>query len=298
MVYKLGSRGAMVKQIQEALGVAIDGYFGPKTQAAVVRFQMSNHLVADGIVGRNTFEELGILDTDLAIVNHYKTENGLIIHRDHLPIGEFIQKEHPILNDYVFFHHTAGWDNPYKTIKNWGKDTRGRVATEFVIGGQNIKTGRNDYDGEVVQAFPEGCQGWHLGATGSSYMNRHSVGIELNAFGYLNDANETYVGTKALPNQISELSEPFRGHIKWHKYSDSQLYSLKQLLLHISVRDNIDLSVGLIPWIHSQGAIKAFGFQENAYKGEVKGLLTHTNVRKDKTDCFPQPELIDMLLSL
>jgi len=38
--------------------------------------------------------------------------------------------------------------------------------------------------------------------------------------------------------------------------------------------------------------------EEDAYYGRVKGLLTHTNTRKDKTDLFPQQEVIDMILSL
>ena len=38
-----------------------------------------------------------------------------------------------------------------------------------------------------------------------------------------------------------------------------------------------------------------FEFKEDAYYGRVKGLLTHTNTRKDKFDMFPQPELLDLL---
>ena len=44
--------------------------------------------------------------------------------------------------------------------------------------------------------------------------------------------------------------------------------------------------------------VQAFPFQEDAYYGKVKGLLTHTNVRRDKTDCYPDERLIDIILSL
>ena len=37
--------------------------------------------------------------------------------------------------------------------------------------------------------------------------------------------------------------------------------------------------------------------RENLF-GKVKGLLTHTNVRRDKTDCYPDERLIDIILSL
>lgn len=298
MVYKEGSVGAMVKQIQETLNIAIDGNFGPKTKVAVVNYQMNNNLVADGIVGRKTLDVMGILDTDLKQVGSFHTGNGLNILIDHLPKGEYIQNEAPILNDYIFIHHTAGWHNPHKTIASWGRDTRGRIATEFVMGGQSIKGNDDRYDGVTVQAFPEGSQGWHLGATKDYYMNRHSVGIELCNFGYLTEEGKTYVGGQAIESQIVELAELFHGYAKWHKYSEKQINNLRKLLLYIASRDGIDLQEGLVQWIHKMGATKAFGFQQDACEGKVKGLLTHTNVRKTKTDCFPQQELIDMLLSL
>jgi len=298
-MYKKGSLDrVMVQQIQRALNVNADGIYGLKTETAVRNFQSNEGLVADGIVGPKTLEALGVLDTDKKQVLSYKTETGLHIIKHHLPKTEYIQNEEPILNDYLFLHHTAGWNNPYNCIDGWGRDSRGRIATEFVIGGQNIKDGDKRYDGEVLQAFPESCQGWHLGATGSYYMNRHSVGIELCSFGYLDDEGRTYTGSAADISQIVELDKPFKDRTLWHKYSDAQLKALRKLILHVANRDNIDICNGLQKWIESMGPVKAFDFQQNAYEGNVKGLLTHTNVRIDKTDCFPQQELVDMILSL
>ena len=54
---------------------------------------------------------------------------------------------------------------------------------------------------------------------------------------------------------------------------------------------------GLYKWIKEKGA-KGFDFNEDAYYGKVKGLLTHTHTRKDKTDMFPQQELMDMIMTL
>jgi len=170
------------------------------------------------------------------------------------------------------------------------------------------------YDGEVVQAFPEGGYGWHLGKNGSQYMHNHSVGIEVNNFGYLTkggykkkvngkrvwvekDSNSfyTYAGTRADESQIVECS--FKGYDYWHKYSDAQIESLRLLILHIADRDGIDVRVGLPTLIKTQG-VKAFDWNPDAYYGKVKGLWTHTNTKKGKFDMFPQQELLDMLTSL
>lgn len=55
------SRHDLVRLIQKDLhsrSVAVDGYFGPRTLAAVKAFQKAHHLVADGIVGPKTWAAL------------------------------------------------------------------------------------------------------------------------------------------------------------------------------------------------------------------------------------------------
>lgn len=64
-VLRQGSRGQAVMDLQADLntfnnaGIAVDGAFGPGTRAAVVSFQASQGLVADGIVGLQTANALG-----------------------------------------------------------------------------------------------------------------------------------------------------------------------------------------------------------------------------------------------
>lgn len=60
-VYKKGSRGEKVKQIQKALGVTADGVFGDKTTQAVKKFQKEHRLYADGIVGTKTLNALDMI---------------------------------------------------------------------------------------------------------------------------------------------------------------------------------------------------------------------------------------------
>lgn len=57
-IYKKGSRGEVVKQIQRALCLYPDGVFGTLTEEAVMSFQRENGMVADGIVGQATLTKL------------------------------------------------------------------------------------------------------------------------------------------------------------------------------------------------------------------------------------------------
>jgi peptidoglycan hydrolase-like protein with peptidoglycan-binding domain len=46
-----GDEGRQVQLLQQALGIPVDGIFGPDTEAAVQKFQASHGLTVDGIVG-------------------------------------------------------------------------------------------------------------------------------------------------------------------------------------------------------------------------------------------------------
>lgn len=296
MLLKVGSKGTQVQQLQVFLNIDADGIFGKGTESSVKKWQTENNLVADGIVGDKTWETMGL--DELATTDNservYGTPDGLIIEEYFLPKGEYLTG--PTNKEYLFLHHTAGWHNPYKTVDNWGRDTRGKIATEFVLGGPSVKGNDDSHDGRLLQCIPSGGYGWHLGKNGSQHMHKHSVGIEVCNFGWIKDG-KTYAGSSVVDSQIVTLPEYFRGHKTWHRYSDKQIDVLKNWILYIAERDNIDVRKGLVEEIKKNGA-GGFEFNEDAYYGRTKGMWTHTNTRKDKVDMFPQPELIDMLLSL
>src|SRR6056300_389203 len=307
MLLKVGSRGKQVKDLQEFLGADADGIFGKGTEAAVKEWQAANGLVADGLVGRATWGAMGLADTDNSesgsveeeskaeyTKNSYLTSNGLEIVEYFMPVDEY--KKGPIQAEWLFVHHTAGWHNPYNCIKQWDADSRGAIATEFVLGGPSVKGNDEKYDGVMVQAFPAGNWGYHLGKNGSQKMHVNSVGVEVCNFGYVKDG-KTYAGTNVEESQIVTLDKPFRGHSTWHRYSDAQIEALDKWIRFMGERDGIDIRAGLPALVKEKGA-DAFEFNEDAYYGKVKGIWTHTNTRKDKFDMFPQQELLDMLMSL
>ncbi len=300
---KKGDSGPDVIRLQKKLNIIPDGKFGPQTEKAVMRLQLSKNLRVDGIVGSKTWAALLLgkyvkedIDQDTDVEGQYfKTNYNQTIHEYYLGRNEYLPKFGK--NEYMFLHHTAGGSNPYRTIDHWGRDKRGRVATEFVLGGQNYRTGDDEYDGIMVQAFPENGYGWHLGKTGSGYMNRHSIGLEICSIGYLDDEYKSYVNKKAHPDQVIKLEKAFRGREFWHRYSANQVKETDLLLRYIQERDGIDMRIGLQQLIKKHGPTKAFEFQEDAYYGKIKGLLSHTNVRKGKMDIYPDPDMIDMIMS-
>lgn len=313
MRIKKGDSGASVEEIQKLLGITIDGEFGGKTEIAVKSFQKSRGLLDDGVVGDKTYAALiaftsdqsvgTFIDNDGVSVNKgvYVTAEGLKINKMYLDTDEYVSDAGTTIKDTLFIHHTAGRADPFKTVKNWNLDTRGRIGTQFVIGGESLD-GDKANDGVVVECFPDEYYAWHLGKVGSHHMHTHSVGIELNNWGYLyKDGNDyyNYVDIKVPKEQVCTLKRKFNGYYYYHKYTDTQIQSLKLLILEIKRRHpKINLNLGLPQMLGNMDKFEAFGFHQSAYNGEIKGILTHTNVRKDKTDCYPDDRLVNMLMSL
>jgi predicted RNase H-like HicB family nuclease len=198
-------------------------------------------------------------------------------------------------------HHTAGAENPFAVVDQWNDDTRGKIATEFLIGGPSVNGKSTKYDGVIVKCMPDGGYGAHLGDNGSQSMHVNSVGIEVCNFGQLTKVGnvfKTYTGTIVHPDQVCDLGFKFRGFQYYHKYSEAQIEALRELILFIKERDGINIKKGLIEWLTTKTPAEAFEYSKEAWAGKVKGMLSHTSTRKDKTDMSPQPELIKMLKSL
>lgn len=286
-----GSKGESVKVLQEFLKISVDGNFGPKTESAVKSYQKKNGLIVDGVVGPKTWAHMGILTTDNT--ENSEVVNALEIKKYWMPENTYFKG--PVPKNWIFLHHTAGGPNPYQVADMWARDNRGNVATEYILGGQNVSNGNNKFDGQLIQCFPEGGYGWHTG-TGNSVMHRNSVGIEVCSMGQIVNG-KTYVNTPADSSQIIKLAKPFRGYQYWHNYSDSQIITLKNWILFIANKYNIDPRVGLVQWVKEKGA-DGFDVLDLTKANSTPGMYSHTNVIRGKVDMYPHPDLIDMLLSL
>ncbi len=306
---KLNSKGQEVTQLQLLLNIKPDGIFGPETQLAVINFQKHQGLKTDGIVGPFTWTKLynggEVSNNSIYKKNENYTPYFLPNHGYHNTSTE---------KKWIFLHHTAGWQNPYRVIDDWGQRPH-KVATEFVIGGQSIHNDNSDHDGKILHAIPNNGWAWHLGI-GNQPMHRESIGIELCSFGALNkgyfektEDNKpkfihkaknsffTYVGQEVNREQVVELDSVFRGYNYFHKYSNKQLISLKELLLKLANENNIDVREGLPNLIRKEG-VKAFELIGTKKCTDTPGVWSHANVNKFKLDVAPQKGLIEMLLEL
>jgi peptidoglycan hydrolase-like protein with peptidoglycan-binding domain len=286
---KYGDKGAEVTEVQKLLSMLgydliIDGSFGDKTVRSLQAFQKKMGLVVDGLAGPKTIEALKAAQKRTA-----KEEKGQPAPKNYGSISvetkyqldptQYLKQSTP--KDKIFIHFTAGGPNAGNVIKYWDSDEP-RVATAFVIGGET---------GQIYECFSPDFWSFHLGIKGTNgALDKSSIGIEICAWGPLTKKGDefyTYVNTKVPADQVYELDVPFRGFKYFHKVSDEQFKQLELLVdflinkYDVPVQKSFDTS-----W---------FEFNQELINKKTPGIWTHTNVRKDKSDMYPDQRLIDML---
>lgn len=258
-----------------------------------------------------------------------------------------------IPKDSVFLHHTSGYFRPDWVVNSWSKKkytNKIRAAASFVIGGMDPLNEKNkSWDGVVIEAFDPSNWAHHifLKTKNNTFLNQKSIAIELCNYGGLVLSNDdkfyTHTHIEIPYEQVICIENSFRGYYYFHSYSEKQIESLRNLLISIENRFDLDFSRGLkdliekqetkIPenlttgqlqnWLNKKGFTddtrrklretgdmdektlqalskvgrNAFELDIDAVKGSP-GLWSHTNVRKDKLDIFPQKEIIEMIISL
>jgi len=216
--------------------------------------------------------------------------------------GEYFDE---VFEKNVFYlHHTAGGHRADWVIAGWdvddnvdsqGKKTPRSVATSYVIGGTSTRDSNDTkFDGQVYRCFDDKLWSHHLGTTqkNNRQLNRNSIGVEICNYGQLTKSSDgkfyTYVNTVVPNSMVIELQKPFRGFRFYHRYTDKQIASTKELILAMKAKyPKISLRTPLL-------TVDGFDINQDAQLG-VSGVYTHSNVRKDKFDCSPQPKLIAML---
>lgn len=140
MIYKRGSRGEVVKQIQKALHLLTDGIYGIATEEAVRQFQIEHGLTVDGVVGPATLAML----IPSRLKRSKRQIKEIIIHCSATPEGK-----NYTVDDIRRWHKQQGWSD---------------IGYHYVIGRH----------GELWEGRDVDVQGAHCAEGGH---NRYSIGV-------------------------------------------------------------------------------------------------------------------------
>ena len=135
-LYKKGSKGEIVRQIQKALHLFPDGIFGILTEEAVKEFQENKGLTVDGIVGPKTLAYL----IPLKLKKSKRSINEIIVHCSATPEGRDYSVE-----DIRKDHKKQGWSDIgyHYVIYRDGTIHEGRNVD--IVGAHCAKGGHNQH---------------------------------------------------------------------------------------------------------------------------------------------------------
>ena len=203
------------------------------------------------------------------------------------PDNQYVREE--TNKKQIVLHHTVSGQGVDGDIA-WWRQTVERIGTAIII----------NWDGKIYQCFSSKYWAYHLGA-GNKNLDMHSIGIEIDAWGGLVRHNRLWypakwdeklkrhvANTTIKPiTNVQTYEQGYRGFYGFEKYTDVQIEAVRQLLVYWGERYKIPLEYNEDMWDVSSKALAG-----------QSGVWTHNSYRKDKNDCHPQPELIEMLKSL
>lgn len=181
----------------------------------------------------------------------------------------------------IVIHHTVSSSKASSAVNTWN-NTPERVATAFIIDGE----------GKINQCFSSAEWAHHLGCKtkNNTKLNRESIGIEICSWGGIKKKNNKFYnvyGYEVPKEEVVELGTIWKGYKYFHKYNEKQLETLKILLEYLAFTYKIPITYNEDMWDLSKKAL-----------AHNPGIYTHVSYRKDKSDCFPQEELINTLKRL
>lgn len=221
-IYRLGSKGDGVQEIQLALklagyGVTMDGYYGPKTRDVVMSFQRSRGIGADGIVGPKT---MALLKEVLAVGTKEKPhslskgEGSLSITNGY--IYQHVTRCAKRAIRYIAVHYTAG------TTSRMGQAMQvrqvflqRRASADFVVD-----------DGTIVQINPD-LRNYYCWAVGDS-KNKWTGGARL--YGVATNRNTISIEICSTLRQGTSAQTP--NHEGW-TLSKAAVENARRLVRHL-----------------------------------------------------------------
>jgi hypothetical protein len=227
------------------------------------------------------------------------------------PESKYYPLEYP--KKTIVLHHTVSGPGTRGDVEHW-LSLADRIATCIIIDGNGVP---NQCFSSKYWAHHLGVKATYLQAKGFTdwstrnvELNRSSIAIEIDNWGglVLGDGTPKQFGLKEdkTPNMVNTIAgkyyaaygnlvqcevqhydTPFRGYNYYEKYSEQQIQTVGELLLLWHIKYGIPLDYKEDMW----------DINMKALSGEA-GVWTHVNYRIDKSDCHPDPDLIEMLKTL
>lgn len=292
MLIKLGDKGPTVVEVQKLLSMlgydlVIDGQFGPRSKRSVTAFQKKAGLPNTGEIDDTTYNALKLSQTrksEEVITPRPSVNYDIPINTQYkLNPNQFIKQVFE--KTQIFIHYTAGGPNARNVINHWNSN-ESQIATAYIIDGQ---------DATVYECYSPDYWSYHLGIKGTKgRLDKASIGIEVCAYGPLKLKDGKYYAwpddysSVEIPDEdVYKLDRDFRGFNHYESLTDDQILSLEKLLEFLIVKYKIKVQKSFdYSW---------FDYNESVIKNTLPGIWTHTTVRKDKCDLYPDNRVIEML---
>jgi N-acetyl-anhydromuramyl-L-alanine amidase AmpD len=193
-------------------------------------------------------------------------------------MGRILNKHHLLLDNQYYhrktrktriaLHHDSG-RTAQKSI-DWWNLKPDHVSTPYII----------PRNGEIWELFNPIFWAYALGIN-SMWAERKTIHIEIASGGGLNKINGkfyTWFGKEVPKSKVVTYKEKHRGYYHFEKYTDAQVDAVIFLIDFLSKKFDIEIN-----------DVEKFWWFD---KDSNKSLISHTTVRKDKSDIHPQPNLI------
>lgn len=174
-LYKEGSTGTLVKEIQKVVGANPDGVWGPKTTALVKTWQKSHGLTADGIVGPITLAKMGISEKPQAAAQ----SDGISITK--ATISTHITRCPGRQPQYIAIHYTAGsTSRSGQALATRNVFLQREASADFVVDDAQIVQVNPDPHNYYCWAVGDKFNKWTGGGRlNGKATNRNTISIEI-----------------------------------------------------------------------------------------------------------------------
>ena len=187
----------------------------------------------------------------------------VIVKIPNFPEGQYIKSVTD--KKRIILHHTVS-SNEQSPI-NWWEQTPERVATSYVIA----------KDGTIIEVYDSDYWAYHIGKGSTATDNKEAIGIEIVNEGGLFRRDESYfwLDGKAKYSGIPHNhNAEWRGFRYFASYQEEQYQAVAELCKMLCEKHKIvdEVYTGL-------------DYSKEYFKWN--GILSHRNLRADKTDVSP-----------